>query len=64
MGQSDKQRVIDLQKQLRTARLALEKIGHGHSQYPEADALQALDDMLPRDKTVPLDGILGWAKRA
>jgi hypothetical protein len=61
---SDKQRIIDLQKQLRVARLALEKIGHGHSQYPEADALTAIDDMMPRDKVVPYDGILGWSKRA
>jgi len=63
---SDKQRIIDLQKQVRIAREALTKIVNGHAGHVNHVSIadQALDDMRPKDKAVPLDGLLGWSKRA
>lgn len=62
---SDKQRIIDLQKQVRIARTALEKIVQGHGGRHDAHTIaeQALDDMMPKDRPAPLDGLLGWSKR-
>ena len=62
---SDKQRIIDLQKQVRIARTALEKIVHGHAGGQESYTIAeiALEEMRPRDKPVPLEGILGWSRR-
>lgn len=60
---SDKQRIIDLQKQVRIARDALAKIVTGHHGRAYSIAEQALDDMRPKDKPLPLAGILGWEKR-
>ncbi len=61
----DKQRIIDLQKQVRIARTALEHIVHGHAGGRDAYTIaeQALDDMQPKDRPVPLEGLLGWSKR-
>lgn len=59
---SDKQRIIDLQRQVRIARAALQKIVHGTAR-PHAIAEEALYDMLPSDKPSPLAGVLGWEKR-
>lgn len=59
----EKQRIIDLQKQVNIARRALEAIAHGHTRSPDDRAAEALDAMRPKDKTAPLDGILGWSKQ-
>ncbi len=62
---SDKQRIIDLQKQLRIARTALQKICSSVGSMSEAHhvAETALEEMRPRDKPVPLDGLLNWNLR-
>lgn len=58
----DKQRIIDLQKQVTLARRALERIAHS-SLDPVGTALTAIDEMQALDKGVPLTGLLGWEKR-
>lgn len=59
---SDKQRIIDLQRQVRIARTALEKIVHS-STDPVNTAEEALDEMRRQDKPAPLAGVLGWEGR-
>lgn len=56
---SEKTRIIELQRSLKIARDALEKIRHGHSRNPEADAEQALEAMWPLDRKQPLQGLVG-----
>lgn len=61
---SDKQRIIDLQAQVRIARLALGKILYSDNAHLIAE--QALDKMMalePPAKRAPLEGVLGWSKR-
>lgn len=59
-----KQRIIDLQKQVKIARDALGKIVNGHhgrDSYSIAE--QALDDMRRHDPAPSSSGLLGWEKR-
>jgi len=59
----DKQRIIDLQKQVRIARAALNRIRYGAD--VDAIAEKALDDMMaldPPTKRAPLAGVLGWER--
>lgn len=58
----DKQRIIDLQKQVRLARTALEKITHG-CRDPEGVAEEALYQMMPLDRVQSSAGLLGWERR-
>lgn len=65
MAMSDKQRIIDLQKQVRIARTALQAIASGRD-YPHRIAEDALEGMMHKDapaKRAPLAGVLGWEKR-
>lgn len=57
-----KQRVIELQKSLRIARTALERIQAGH-RNPEIVATGALDDMRRLEPKAQLQGIVGHAPR-
>jgi hypothetical protein len=61
-----KQRIIDLQKQVKIAREALGKIVNGHAggASPFGIAEQALDDMRRLDPAPSSAGLLGWEKRA
>jgi hypothetical protein len=59
---SDKTRIIELQKSLKFARNALEKIGHGHSRDPQLDALNALDEMHRLEPKQQLQGVVGHAR--
>ena len=52
------QRIIELQKQVRIAREALEKIRHG-SGCPERVAEDALERLWPLDRKQPLQGLVG-----
>lgn len=56
-----KDRIIDLQKQVKVARAALEKIRRG-AQHPHLIAEEALDAMRPKDKPTPLAGLMGWER--
>lgn len=61
---SDKQRIIDLQKQVRIARIALEAVKYGRDPYTIADeALDAMMALDPAVKRAPLEGVLGWGKK-
>lgn len=55
----EKAKRIEAEVVARIARLALEKIGHGHSNYPENDALEALDEMHRAGRKQPLQGVVG-----
>jgi hypothetical protein len=57
-----KQRIVDLQKSLRIARTALERIQHGHSN-PENLAAETLDEMWRLEPKQPLQYIVGHAPR-
>jgi hypothetical protein len=56
-----KERSIELQKQLRLAKQALEKIKHGHTGRYEASVIAeaALDEIWPLDRKQPLQGLVG-----
>lgn len=60
-----KQRIIDLQKQVKIARDALGKIVNGHAggRSPYNLAEQALDDMREHDPAPSSAGLLGWEKQ-
>lgn len=60
-----KQRIIDLQKQVKIARTALGKIVNGHSggRDPYVIASDALDEMQRHDPIPSSAGLLGWEKR-
>jgi hypothetical protein len=58
-----KDRIVELQKALRIARTALEKIRWGTSS-PSSVAEQALDEMWKLDPKQPLQGIVGHAQRS
>lgn len=53
-----KQRTIDLQKSLKIARTALERIQCGHRD-PEGLATQALDEMWKLEPKQSLQGVVG-----
>lgn len=59
----EKAKRIEAETVAKVARLALEKIGHGHSRNPENDALEALDEMRRAGKKIPLQGLVGHAQR-
>ena len=61
----EKQRIIDLQKQVRIARTALSKIRLGSD--AESVAEEAIDDMMaldPPTKRAPLASVLGWERHS
>ena len=58
-----KDRIVELQKALRIARVALEKIQYG-SRNPARVAEEALDQMWKLDPKQPLQGIVGHATRS
>ena len=62
---SDKKRIIELQRQVRIARTALELIRYGHcgSRGPETVAEEALDKLFPLDAKQPLQGLVGHSDR-
>ncbi len=59
------QRIIELQRQVRIAKTALEKLTQSTTSVHEAHyiAEEALEAMRPMDKTVPLAGLLNWERR-
>lgn len=57
-----KERIINLQKQVRIARTALERIKYG-TRHEEAVAETALDEMFKLDPKQPLQGLVGHEKR-
>lgn len=56
---NDKARIIELQKSLRTAKDALEKIAYGHAHSPQDAASSALDKIWRLEPKQPLQGIVG-----
>lgn len=60
---SDKRRIVELQKSLKIARDALERIRHGHSRDPEITALQALEEMWKLEPKQQLQGLVGHIRR-
>lgn len=58
-----KDRIIELQKALKIARDALERIRHGHARNPEATAETALDAMWPLERKQQLQGLVGHERR-
>ena len=65
--QSDKQRIVALQKMLGVARCALEKIEHGHTSQPWSIAELALEEISRLDlmsKPTPLAAICGHERKA
>lgn len=59
MSKNEKAKRIEAQTALNIARRALEKIGHGHSNRPENEALEALDEMRRVGPKQPLQGVVG-----
>jgi hypothetical protein len=59
---ADKQRIIELQRSLRIARLALEEIKHT-SCDAHGIADNALDEMMPLERKAPLQGLVGHEQR-
>jgi hypothetical protein len=57
-----KQRIVELQKSLKVARAALERIQAGH-RNPEGLAEQALDEMWKLEPKQQLQGIVGHAPK-
>lgn len=59
----DKARIIELQRSLKIARTALEKIMYEHSSNASRVAETALDEMRPLERKMPLQGLCGHASR-
>lgn len=61
---SDKQRIVDLQRSLRIAKMALERIKC--SSYGDAGRIAeaALDEIWPLERKQPLQGLVGHERRA
>lgn len=59
---SDKTRIIELQRQVRIARNALDRIKHG-TNSPEGIATDALYEMMALDPKQPLQGLVGHERR-
>lgn len=59
-------RIVELQRQLKIARVALERIGHGHCRPhgPEGIALEALDNLRPLEPKQPLQHLVGHERRS
>lgn len=63
MSAKDAGRIVDLQRQVKIARDALNRISDG-CHGPESVAYEALYEMMPLDAKAPLQGIVGHeAKR-
>ena len=60
---SDKDRIIDLQKSLRIAKEALERIAYGHAHNVQDCASSALDKMWKLEPKQPLQGLVGHERR-
>jgi hypothetical protein len=60
---ADKARIIELQRSLKIARTALEKIRFGHAHCPERTAEDALDAMRPLEPKTQLQGLVGHEPR-
>lgn len=60
----EKAKRIEAESALRIARLALEKIGHGHSRSLENDALTALDEMFRAGRKQPLQALVRHERRS
>lgn len=59
----DKERIIELQRSIRVAKLALERICYGHARDPIATADEALQQMRPLEPKMQLQGLLGHASK-
>ena len=60
MADRQQHRIVELQKALKIARTALEKISNGqYHRDPCGLASEALYEMLPLEKLRPLQGLLG-----
>lgn len=59
---AQKERIIELQRQLKIARDALTYIQAGHG-CASALAEDALDKMMPLDKKYPIQGVVGHERR-
>jgi len=59
---SERERIIELQRQLSIARKALTNISGG-CRDPEGKAHAALDEMRPLDPKAPLQGLVGHERR-
>jgi len=61
-----KDRIIELQKSLRIAKQALEKIKHGHTGRYDASVIaeNALDEIFPLEKKQQMQGICGHMSKA
>lgn len=65
MSAAEKNRIVELQRQLKIARDALTKIANGHHRpSPESVAGDALYSMFPLDQKWPLQGLVGHERRA
>jgi len=62
MKSAQQQRIVELQRQVRIAREALERIMR-QSCRAESIAETALDEMMPLDRKYPLQGLVGHEKR-
>lgn len=62
MSGRDKERITELQRQVRIAKSALERIEHG-TMTPQTVAEEALDTMWPLDKKQPIQGVVGHERR-
>jgi hypothetical protein len=56
---SDKQRIIDLQRQVKIALQALEKIKDGRARWPDIEAESAYNQMMEFEPKRQLQGICG-----
>lgn len=62
MSGRDKERITELQRQVRIAKSALERIKHG-TMTPQTVAEEALDTMWPLDKKQSIQGVVGHERR-
>ena len=62
MSVRDKERIIELNKAIKIAKTALEKIKHGSSNVEDI-AEDALCEMFPLEAKQPLQGLVGHDKR-
>jgi hypothetical protein len=60
---SDKKRVVELQKSLKIARDALERIAHAHTSSASDTASMALDLMWKLEPKQPLQYLVGHERR-
>lgn len=59
---SQKERIVDLQRQVRISKTALTAIAHGCRNH-ETVAAEALDALWTLDKKQPLQGVVGHGDR-